>query len=133
MKFAFSTKNIESASFLELCNKTAEYGFSGFEIFDAKAQKKIHDDSIFRSSMRAGAKRKLVNRHIDIASLKYPTAVCGDTDAEDLALIHFDSVSESYISENNKYVVGHVSLGELHRVQDELRRRNVFIAAYPRD
>ena len=85
MKFAFSTKNIESASFLELCNKTAEYGFSGFEIFDAKAQKKIHDDSIFRSSVRAGAKRKLVNRHIDIASLKYPTAVCGDTDAEDLA------------------------------------------------
>ena len=55
------------------------------------------------------------------------------TDAEDLALIHFDSVSESYISENNKYVVGHVSLGELHRVQEELRRRNVFIAAYPRD
>ena len=55
------------------------------------------------------------------------------TDAEDLALIHFDSVSESYISENNKYVIGHVSLGELHRVQEELRRRNVFIAAYPRD
>ncbi len=55
------------------------------------------------------------------------------TDAEDLALIHFDSVSESYISENNKYVVGYVSLSELHRVQEELRRRNVFIAAYPRD
>jgi homoserine dehydrogenase len=55
------------------------------------------------------------------------------TDAEDLALIHFDSISENYISDGNKYVVGHVSLGELHRVQDELRRRNVFIAAYPRD
>ena len=55
------------------------------------------------------------------------------TDAEDLALIHFDSISENYISDSNKYVVGHVSLGELHRVQDELRRRNVFIAAYPRD
>ncbi|MBQ7855535.1 MAG: homoserine dehydrogenase [Alistipes sp.] len=55
------------------------------------------------------------------------------TNADDLALVHFDSVSESYISDNNKYVVGRVSLAELLRVQDELRRRNVFIAAYPRD
>ena len=55
------------------------------------------------------------------------------TDAADLALIHFDSVSESYISDNNKYVVGRVSLTELLRVQDELRKRNVFIAAYPND
>ncbi len=85
MKFAFSTKNIESASFLELCNKTSEYGFSGFEIYDAKAQKSAHDDSIFRSDMRAGAKRKLVNRHIGIAALNYPHSICPDTDAEDLA------------------------------------------------
>ncbi|MBR0394685.1 MAG: homoserine dehydrogenase [Alistipes sp.] len=55
------------------------------------------------------------------------------TNADDLALVHFDSVSESYISDNNKYVVGRVSLTELLRVQDELRKRNVFIAAYPRD
>ena len=55
------------------------------------------------------------------------------TNADDLALVHFDSVSESYISDNNKYVVGRVSLAELLRVQDELRKRNVFIAAYPRD
>ena len=55
------------------------------------------------------------------------------TDAEDLALVNFESVSESYISDNYKYVVGRVSLSELHRVQEELRRRDVFIAAYPRD
>ncbi|MBQ2993848.1 MAG: homoserine dehydrogenase [Alistipes sp.] len=55
------------------------------------------------------------------------------TDAEDLALVHFDSISESYISDTNKYVIGYVSLSELHRVQEELRHRNVFIAAYPRD
>ena len=55
------------------------------------------------------------------------------TNADDLALVHFDSVSESYISDTNKYVVGRVSLAELLRVQDELRKRNVFIAAYPRD
>ena len=55
------------------------------------------------------------------------------TSAEDLALLNFDSVSESYISDTYKYVVGHISLAELHKVQEELRSRNVFIAAYPRD
>ena len=55
------------------------------------------------------------------------------TSAEDLALLNFDSVRESYISDTYKYVVGHISLAELHKVQEELRSRNVFIAAYPRD
>ena len=55
------------------------------------------------------------------------------SDYADLDMIKFDSVSENYISENYKYVVGCVSLHELHKVQDELRKRNVFIAAYPND
>ena len=54
-------------------------------------------------------------------------------DYADLDLIKFESVSENYISDDFKYVVGKVSLRELHKVQDELRRRNVFIAAYPND
>ena len=55
------------------------------------------------------------------------------SDYADLDLMKFESVSENYISDNYKYVVGRVSLRELHRVQDELRKRNVFIAAYPND
>ena len=55
------------------------------------------------------------------------------SDYADLDLIKFDSVSENYISDEYKYVVGCVSLRELHKVQDELRKRNVFIAAYPND
>ena len=55
------------------------------------------------------------------------------SDYADLDLVKFESVSENYISDNYKYVVGKVSLRELHKVQDELRRRNVFIAAYPND
>lgn len=51
----------------------------------------------------------------------------------DLDLIKFDSISESYTSDKYKYVVGKVSLKELLQVQDELRKRNVFIAAYPTD
>ena len=54
-------------------------------------------------------------------------------DYADLDLLKFESVSENYISDDYKYVVGRVSLGELHKVQEELRKRNVFIAAYPND
>ncbi len=54
-------------------------------------------------------------------------------DYADLDLVKFESVSENYISDEYKYVVGKVSLRELHKIQDELRRRNVFIAAYPND
>ncbi|MBQ4127639.1 MAG: homoserine dehydrogenase [Alistipes sp.] len=55
------------------------------------------------------------------------------SDYADLDLLKFESVSENYISDSYKYVVGRVSLKELHRVQDELRKRNIFIAAYPND
>ena len=55
------------------------------------------------------------------------------TAAEDLALLNFDSISESYTSDHYKYVVGHISLNALHQSQEELRKRDVFIAAYPRD
>ncbi len=51
----------------------------------------------------------------------------------DLDLVKFESVSENYISDNYKYVVGTVSLGELLKIQDELRKRDVFVAAYPDD
>ena len=54
-------------------------------------------------------------------------------DYADLDLVKFESVSENYISDGYKYVVGRVSLAELHKVQEELRKRNVFIAAYPND
>ena len=51
----------------------------------------------------------------------------------DLALIPFESISEKYSSDSYKYVVGRASLGALHDVQEQFRRRNVFIAAYPND
>ncbi|MBQ5321549.1 MAG: AMP-binding protein [Oscillospiraceae bacterium] len=84
MKLAFSTKYINPDSFLELCNFTSEYGFSGFEVANAIADKKRHEDSIFHSSETAGAKRKLVNRHIEISALAFPEAINDNTDAEDL-------------------------------------------------
>ena len=55
------------------------------------------------------------------------------SDYADLNLIKFDTVLENYISDEYKYVVGTVSLRDLHKIQDELRKRDVFIAAYPND
>ena len=75
MKLAFSTKHVLCASFIDLCNKVKEYGFDGVEIYDAKKEKAQHSDSIFHSSNTAGAKRKLVNRHIGISAIAYPNKI----------------------------------------------------------
>ena len=85
MNFVFSTYNVSTPSFIDLCNIAKQYGFSGFEIYDALGEKQSHTDSILRSSMRAESKRKLVNRHISISALAYPTAIDKDTDSELLA------------------------------------------------
>ena len=34
MKLVFSTKHVAAESYMELCNRTAEYGFDGFELYD---------------------------------------------------------------------------------------------------
>ena len=52
---------------------------------------------------------------------------------DDLNLLRFDNITESYTSGKFNYVVGDISLEELHLAAAELRRRNVFLAAYPRD
>ncbi len=84
MKFCFSTKNVPTQSFLELCNITAQYNFSGFEVFDVFAQKQIHSDSIFISANTTSAKRKLINRHLSISTLKMPDAITENTNPEDI-------------------------------------------------
>lgn len=52
---------------------------------------------------------------------------------EDLNLIEFDNISETYRSADFNYIVGHTSLAVLQRVTHLLRERDVFIAAYPPD
>ncbi len=80
MKFAFSTKNATATSFLEYCNITSEYGFQGFEIFDAFSEKKAHEDSIFHSAVVNASKRKLVNRHIGISVISFSEKINENTD-----------------------------------------------------
>jgi len=52
---------------------------------------------------------------------------------EDLALFRFRTIREKYVSETSKYVVGDISLHDLYTVRDDIRGRNLFVAAYPND
>ena len=79
MKIAFSTQNVPSQSFLETCNIANEYGFSGFEIYDAQTERACHSDSILKNNSSAGAKRKLRNRGIAIPALTYPCPIEQDS------------------------------------------------------
>ena len=55
------------------------------------------------------------------------------TNEEDLELFNFLKIRESYTSESSSYVVGDVRLSELYAIKDEIRHRNLFVAAYPED
>ena len=81
MKLSFSDKMVGTASFIELCNVVQNYGFDGVEIFDAEKEKTEHTDSIFRASVTADAKRKLINRHIAIPAIDFPEKITKDTDS----------------------------------------------------
>ena len=52
---------------------------------------------------------------------------------EDLTLFKFQTIRENYTSESSNYVVGDVCLRDLYAIKDEIRKRNLFVAAYPED
>ncbi|MBR5460076.1 MAG: AMP-binding protein [Clostridia bacterium] len=86
MKFVFSTKNVNRDSFLDLCKLAWDYGFSGFEIYDALKERQEHFDSILNKSNLADARRKLHNRGLQISALNYPAALdSSNADAETIA------------------------------------------------
>ena len=85
MKFVFSTKNVARASFLDLCRFADEYGFAGFEIYDALKERTQHADSILRRDRAADAGRKLLNRGLSISALRYPHSLeTAEADADTL-------------------------------------------------
>ncbi len=83
MKIVFSTKNVNRASFLDMCRYAYDYGYTGFEIYDAVKERKQHHDSILRGDRVSDAKRKLVNRSLGVSALTYPVSLC-DAKAEEL-------------------------------------------------
>ena len=70
MKIVFSTKNVSRASFFDTCRYAYEYGFAGFEIYDALKERTVHHDSILRRDRIADARRKLINRNLSVSALR---------------------------------------------------------------
>ena len=95
MKIAFSTKNVSRASFLDTCRYAYDYGFEGFEIYDAVAERSAHYDSILRRDRIADAKRKLVNRGLSVSALRMPDPVESDETTTALILKYVDMAAAS--------------------------------------
>ena len=95
MKIVFSTKNVSRASFLDTCRYAYEYGFEGFEIFDAIKERSGHHDSILRHDRTADAKRKLVNRSLSISALRMPMPLESEEVTADLVLKYVDMAALS--------------------------------------
>ena len=75
MKITFSTKHVSRASFLDTCKFAYDYGYAGFEIYDAVKERKQHHDSILRNDRVPDSKRKLVNRNLAVSALVYPYSI----------------------------------------------------------
>ena len=90
MKIAFSTKNVNRASFLDTCRYAYDYGFAGFEIYDAISERNTHYDSILRRDRTADSKRKLVNRSIAVSALRMPDPIESEKTTADLILKYVD-------------------------------------------
>ena len=98
MKKVFSTRFVDRKSFLDICCIAHDYGFSGFEIYDAEYERRIHRDSILRSDNLADAKRKLNNRGLSVSALTYPNAIDSKNTTATSLLQYVDMASISGVS-----------------------------------
>ena len=80
MKFSFKTDMVPDLTFEQVCNTARDYGFSGFEICGIDVSAAV--GGLFDPYSAAGARRKLVNRHISVPVLYCPEAVGEAADRE---------------------------------------------------
>ncbi len=97
MKIVFSTKNVSRASFLDICRYAYDYGFKGFEIYDAVKERSVHHDSILRRDRISDAKRKLVNRNIAVSALRMAETIENEQTTSDLLVKYVDMAAASGI------------------------------------
>ncbi|MBR2471891.1 MAG: AMP-binding protein [Clostridia bacterium] len=97
MKIVFSTKNVNRASFLDLCRYAYDYGFAGFEIYDAIKERGQHYDSILRRDRTADAKRKLVNRNLSVSALHFPYSLETDEATEETLVKYVNMAANANI------------------------------------
>ncbi len=97
MKIVFSTKYVNRPSFLDLCRYAYDYGFEGFEIYDAVKERTQHHDSILRRDRTPDSKRKLVNRGLSVSALHYPHSVETDDASAETILKYVDMAASAGI------------------------------------
>ncbi|MBR1970926.1 MAG: AMP-binding protein [Clostridia bacterium] len=97
MKIVFSTKNVSRASFLDTCRYAFDYGFEGFEIYDAIKERSSHHDSILRRDRISDAKRKLVNRNLSVSALRMPESIDSENTTAELIAKYVDMACASAI------------------------------------
>ncbi len=97
MKIAFSTKNITHNSFLDICRMAYDYGFNGFEIFDAIDERTCHYDSVLRPDRSSDATRKLINRNLTVAALSYPHPIESEAATADAILKYVDMAATANV------------------------------------
>ena len=98
MKIVFSTKNVSRPSFLDMCRYAYDYGFSGFEIYDAIKERSQHYDSILRRDRVSDAKRKLVNRNLSVCALRMNESIDNDNVTPELVSKYVDIAATSLVS-----------------------------------
>ncbi len=90
MKLVFSTKHVNRASFLDMCRYAYDYGYTGFEIYDALKERRQHADSVLRNDRTADAKRKLLNRGLSVSALTVPQPVENEEVTSDVLVRYVD-------------------------------------------
>lgn len=98
MKIVFSTKNVSRATFLDVCRYAFDYGFEGFEIYDAIKERSSHHDSILRRDRIADAKRKLVNRNLSVSALRIPDSIDSENVTSELVVKYVEMAAYSGVS-----------------------------------
>ena len=109
MKIVFSTKNVRRASFLDTCRYAFDYGFEGFEIYDAIQERYGHHDSILRRERIADAKRKLINRNLTVSALRMPDPIESDNTTAELIEKYVSMAIASGIENVIVYTQGEVA------------------------
>ena len=90
MKIAFSTKNVSRSSFFDVCRFAYDYGFEGFEIYDAVKERSSHHDSVLRRDRVADSKRKLLNRSLSVSALRMASPIESDEVTAELVCDYVD-------------------------------------------
>ena len=99
MKIVFSSKNVKRPSFLDTCRYAYDYGFSGFEIYDAVNERSRQHDSILRRDRVADAKRKLINRGLSVCALTMPMPLEADEVTSELVVKYVDMAANAGVTD----------------------------------